>query len=55
MVILMVIPYRDPITERQMMSTGCIITTSERYLGSIAILRFGDWIPRDLPWQAESI
>ena len=25
----------------------CIITSSGRYLGSITILRFGDWIPRD--------
>ena len=26
---------RDPITERQMMSKGCIITSSARYLGSM--------------------
>ena len=30
---------RDPITEPQMISKGCIITSSERYLGSITFLR----------------
>ena len=30
----------------QMMSKGCTITSSARYLCSITILSFGDWIPR---------
>ena len=37
---------KDPITERQMMSKGCIITSLPRHFGSITILSFGDWIPR---------
>ena len=32
------------------MMLGCIITSSARYLGSITILCFGDWVPRAWSW-----